>query len=137
MVPPWVFCGPIMAVIQHLSGLFDNKDVGNIPFRAQGRFGFDSKALRAYIKGMKSRHAIQYTIRNVPARLNQVLREKAVTEQKSLNEATLDALEKGAGLADEEVRHHDMDDLAGTWVEDPEFDRAIRDMDKVDPELWK
>ena len=24
-----------------------------------------------------------------------------------------------------------------TWVEDPEFDRAIQDMSKVDPELWK
>lgn len=86
---------------------------------------------------MKRRQSVQYTIRNVPARLNKVLREKAAVEQKSLNEAALDALEKGAGLADEEIRHHDMDDLAGTWVEDPEFDRAIRDMDKADPELWK
>ena len=86
---------------------------------------------------MKRRQSVQYTIRNVPARLNGVLREKAVAEKTSLNAAALDALGKGAGLADEEIRHHDMDDLAGTWVEDPEFDRAIRDMDKVDPELWK
>ena len=28
-------------------------------------------------------------------------------------------------------------DLAGTWEEDPEFDRAIADQDSIDDELWK
>ena len=43
----------------------------------------------------------------------------------------------GLGLAEEAPRHHDLDDLAGTWVDDPEFDRAIEAMDQVDPELWR
>ena len=30
-----------------------------------------------------------------------------------------------------------MDDLAGTWFDDPEFDRALEEMDQVDPELWQ
>jgi hypothetical protein len=30
-----------------------------------------------------------------------------------------------------------LDDLAGTWVHDPEFDKAIEEMHRVDPELWK
>jgi len=28
------------------------------------------------------------------------------------------------------------DEVAGTWVEDPAFDDAIREIDSVDPDLW-
>lgn len=80
---------------------------------------------------------IQYTIRRVPKRLDEVARKIARREGKSLNEALLAALQKGLGLTEESVRYSDLDDLAGTWVHDPEFDRAIEEMDRVDPELWK
>ena len=65
------------------------------------------------------------------------LRRKAHEEHRSLNEVALRALERGLGMAEEAPRHHDLDDLAGTWVDDPEFDRAIEAMDQVDPELWR
>ena len=74
----------------------------------------------------------QYTIRRVPARLDQELRRRAHDEHRSLNEVALRALERGLGLAEEAPRHHDMDDLAGTWVQDPEFDRAIEAMERFD-----
>ena len=45
----------------------------------------------------------------------------------------LRALERGLGLAEEQPRYHDLDDLSGTWVDDPEFDRAIEAMDQVEP----
>ena len=79
----------------------------------------------------------QYTIRRVPPRLDRELRRKAHEEHRSLNEVALRALERGLSLAEEAPRHHDLDDLAGTWVDDPEFDRAIEAMDQVDPELWR
>lgn len=79
----------------------------------------------------------QYTIRRVPPRVDQELRRKAHEERRSLNETVLRALERGLGLTAEEPRYHDLDDLAGTWVDDPEFDRAIEAMDQVDPELWR
>ena len=79
----------------------------------------------------------QYTIRRVLPRLDLELRRKAHEEHVSLNEMALRALERGLGLAEEVPRHHDLDDLAGTWVDDPEFDRAIEAMDQVDPELWR
>jgi hypothetical protein len=85
---------------------------------------------------MKKRH-IQYTMRGVGERADLVLRETALREGKSLNEAALAALDKGLGLAAEPVRHHDLDDLAGTWVHDAAFDKALRDMDRIDPELWR
>ena len=79
----------------------------------------------------------QYTIRQVPLRIDQALRERAHRERRSLNAVAIEALERGLGIAEEAIRHHDLDDLAGTWVHDPAFDQAIEDMDQIDPELWK
>ena len=79
----------------------------------------------------------QMTLRNIPEKANRKLRDVARRESKSLNRVALEALERGLGIADEQVEYHDLDDLAGTWVEDPEFDRVIGEMDRVDPELWK
>jgi plasmid stability protein len=79
---------------------------------------------------------IQYTIRGIPDRLDELLRRSAMKEGKSLNEETLEALKKGIGYEARAVNHLDLDDLAGTWVEDPEFDRVILEMDKVDEDLW-
>jgi len=80
---------------------------------------------------------IQYTIRNVPERTDRMLREAAVEYGTSLNNAALSALNRGLGVESEIVVHHDLDDLIGTWVQDAECDRALADMDRIDPELWK
>jgi plasmid stability protein len=80
---------------------------------------------------------IQYTIRGISERLDARIRERAAKEGKSLNEALIEVLKTGLGIGDHQVRYTDLDDLAGTWVNDPEFDRAIEEMDRVDPELWK
>lgn len=85
---------------------------------------------------MHTRH-IQYTIRNVSERADQRLREQAALYGKSINQAALEALEKGLDLAPEQVTHHDLDDLAGSWVEDKAFDRAVKDMRKIDRKMWK
>ncbi len=80
---------------------------------------------------------IQYTIRNVPERTDEALRKLAVREGTSLNTVANQALEAGAGVEESTVRHHDLDDLAGTWVQDPSFDEAIRAFDAIDKGLWK
>ncbi len=90
----------------------------------------------AYNACMKDRQS-QYTLRKVPAHVDEELRKKATQEHKSLNEVALQALERGLNLTDRPIRHHDLDDLAGTWVEDPEFDRAMEEMDQIDDELWR
>jgi hypothetical protein len=33
--------------------------------------------------------------------------------------------------------HADLDDLIGTWVDDPEFDKAIEEQDQIDEEKWR
>ena len=92
------------------------------------------QACHAYNACMKN---IQYTIRGIAERVDAQIRERASREGKSLNETVLEVLNAGLGITDSGVRYTDLDDLAGTWVQDPEFDRAIREMDRVDPELWK
>lgn len=81
--------------------------------------------------------SIQYTIRGVEGGMDDALRRLAVKEGNSLNTQILETLKKGLGMQGEDVRHDDLDDLAGKWVDDPEFDRAIEEMDRVDEELWK
>ena len=79
----------------------------------------------------------QYTIRGIPHRLDKKIREISAKEGKSINETVIEALKAGVGLSDAPVRHKDLDELIGTWVDDPEFDRVIREMDQIDPEIWK
>ena len=33
--------------------------------------------------------------------------------------------------------HHDLDELVGSWRDDPEFDAAIRAFAQVDEAVWK
>ena len=80
---------------------------------------------------------MQYTIRNIPQILDRALRDRARVEGKSLNQVTLQALARGAGFSATGVRFRELDDLAGSWKEDPEFDLALADQDRIDSELWK
>jgi hypothetical protein len=86
---------------------------------------------------MKSNLSIQYTLRQVPPHIDRSLRQKSKQAGLSLNETAIDVLSKGLGLGDERPRFHDLDVLAGTWVEDAGFDTAVAAQDQVDPELWK
>ena len=95
----------------------------------------DMQAYRAYIAGTMSRK-IQYTIRDVPKPVDDALRRLAVREGASLNRIALQALEAASGAASG-ARHHDLDELAGTWVRDPAFDRAVAAFDRADERLWK
>lgn len=91
----------------------------------------------AYHACIMKTKSLQYTIRNVPDRTDRRLREAAVEYGTSLNSVTLQALNQGLGLSDKSVMHHDLDDLIGSWVPDSECDKALEEMDRTDPELWK
>jgi plasmid stability protein len=80
---------------------------------------------------------MQYTIRNVPDSVDEALRRIAREHGKSLNEAALEALARGAGVAGKRERQRDLTDIAGTWREDPAFDRALVAQDTIDEEMWR
>lgn len=79
---------------------------------------------------------MQYTIRNIPEYLDSALRQVARRQGKSLNEAALEALVRGAGLSEGLRRKRDLGDLAGSWQEDSAFDSALREQDTIDESIW-
>jgi hypothetical protein len=79
----------------------------------------------------------QYTIRNIPKPIDKALRKSAQKMGKSLNQAAIEALARGLELTEQPVVHHNLDFIAGTWVEDPEFDAIIREQQKISPEDWR
>ena len=81
--------------------------------------------------------SIQYTLRDVPERVDRELRSRAARERQSLNSVALHLLAVGLGMSGEPPRSHDLDSVAGSWIEDPAFDAALKSMDKVDKDLWK
>ncbi len=44
---------------------------------------------------------------------------------------------RGLGLGGRPRRQRDLSAIAGSWIEDPEFDRALADQDLIDEDLWK
>jgi hypothetical protein len=80
----------------------------------------------------------QFTVRNVPLHVARAIRNKARHARQSLNSALVEALARQAGAQDAgETTFDDLDYLAGKWEDDPEFDAALADQDKVDEQLWK
>ncbi len=86
---------------------------------------------------MKKAGAVQYTIRQVPPAVDRALRRKSRCEGKSLNEAAVETLAAGLHANGETIRHHDLDFMIGSWVEDVKFDAAIAAQDRIDPRLWR
>ncbi len=79
----------------------------------------------------------QYTIRSVPEAVDQALRQRAQSDGKSLNAVALEALARGLELDATKTVFTDLDKLIGSWEEDPGFDRAMQDFDRIDQELWR
>lgn len=80
---------------------------------------------------------MQYTIRNVPDLVDEVLRRSAREQGKSLNDVAIEALIRGAGLSESRFRQRDLTDIAGSWRKDPAFETALAAQDTIDAELWR
>ena len=80
---------------------------------------------------------MQYTIRAVPDEVDRALRQRARRESKSLNAVVIDALARGLALDAAPAKHTDLDHLVGTWQEDPQFDRAVAEFERIDDESWQ
>ncbi|MGH7565184.1 MAG: hypothetical protein ACREK5_12295 [Gemmatimonadota bacterium] len=79
---------------------------------------------------------MQYTIRKIPKRLDQAIRERARREGKSLNRVTIEALMQAFGLDGESIRRRDLSDLAGSWKDDPETEQALAEQRRIEADLW-
>lgn len=92
------------------------------------------QAFDEYIACMNS---IQHTIRAVPEVVDRALRRRAKQEGKSLNTILVETLVRGLELDAKPKEYTDLDGLIGTWQEDPEFNRALADFERIDEDAWK
>lgn len=86
------------------------------------------------------------TIRNMPEKLEKRIEAMAAEEGASLAQTVIRLLLRATGLRDPEgfgsggrpERHDELDELAGTWSDDDaaEFDDALAQLRRIDPEVW-
>lgn len=87
--------------------------------------------------GTAYNHCMQYTIRKIPAALDEAIRRRARSQGQSLNQVAVEALAQGLGFGrDREVRR-DLTDVVGTWRKDSAVDAALAAQDFIDEALWK
>ena len=86
---------------------------------------------------MKRDTTCQYTIRQVPRAIDRSLRRKSQREGKSMNAVAIEAMSAGLQISGEPIRHDDLDFMAGSWVEDDEFEKAIAVQNRIEPGLWR
>jgi hypothetical protein len=80
---------------------------------------------------------MQYTIRGIPSVVDSAIRQRARAGGKSLNEAAVDALTEGSGMAGTPRKRRDLADIAGAWKADKAIEDALADQDLVDEDLWR
>ncbi len=82
------------------------------------------------------------SIRGVDEKLSTILKAKAKSSNKSVNQYVLDLLKKSAGVEKEKKytqEHHDLDHLFGLWSASA-FGKIQGKINKervIDEELWK
>jgi plasmid stability protein len=81
------------------------------------------------------------TVRNIPQKLQEVIKRRADADGLSLNKTVIRMLEEAAGQRTTTGRelHRDLDHLAGTWSDEQAaaFEAALAEQRRVDPELWE
>ena len=82
---------------------------------------------------------IQYTIRNIPPAVDQVIKKRSKQSGKSFNQTVVDLLSLQTFGTTNIPDDDDFDWLfgAGKGSLGAEFDEAIKDISKPDPKLWK
>lgn len=88
---------------------------------------------------MREKQSKQYTVRDVSESVDLRLRETAALEDISLNQAALQALERGLGLSEEPVRYRSLRDILrpGDKLDRKGWAKALESMDTVNPADWK
>jgi hypothetical protein len=83
-----------------------------------------------------NKHTKQYTIRNIPERVDRVLKRKAKESGKSFNQVALEALASGAG---EDMKpKRDFSEVIGSLSEKEasKMDAEIRLQRQIDSGIW-
>lgn len=79
-------------------------------------------------------NSIQYTIRSIPAKLDQALRQRSKATGKSLNDIVIATLEKGAGVTPNSI-FDDLDWFIGSKSLSSTFEEDIQWLDSLPKDL--
>jgi hypothetical protein len=80
---------------------------------------------------------VQYTIRNIPTVVDQVIRKRAKQTGKSFNQTVVDMLSLQSVGTTKPEENNNFDWLFGSMKLDDKFDEAIKDLSQIDKELWQ
>ena len=76
-------------------------------------------------------------LENIPPELDAALRREAEAQKKPLEQMAVDVLNAALVGVSAAVKYRDLSDLAGRWIEDPQFDAVMQEQDRIDPEMWR
>jgi hypothetical protein len=81
------------------------------------------------------------TLRNIPPDVARLIERRSKRTGASLNKTVISLLEDALGVAHgaEPASHRDLDALAGVWSDRQadEFDEALAEQRRIDPEMWE
>jgi len=80
---------------------------------------------------------IQYTIRNIPPVVDQVIKKRAQQSGKSFNQTVVDLLSLQTFGTTEPPTDEGLGWFFGALTLDEGFDEAIRDMSRIDEDIWR
>ena len=69
------------------------------------------------------------------SRIQSSPRSQIAPKRKSLNDVAIEALSRGAGI-EMTAQNHELDFAIASWIEDPEFDKAMENQRQIDADLW-
>lgn len=81
-----------------------------------------------------------FNLRGISPEVMATLKVEAEKQHTSVNLLILKLIEQGIGYSHQIKRpvYHDLDRLAGTWSakDAEEFEKTIKDFEKIDEDLW-
>ncbi len=81
----------------------------------------------------------QITLRQVPKKLDTLIRQISKQENKSINKTIIGLLEKALGIKDAPDKKRDLSKLAGTWDKSrtQEFEKNTEVFNQIEKEIWE
>jgi len=81
----------------------------------------------------------QITLRQIPKRVEDLIRSISEKQNKSINKTIIILLEKSLGLKNNPNRKRDLSKLSGTWSSNEfnQFEKNTEIFNKIDKEIWE
>ena len=76
------------------------------------------------------------TLKSISPEMDEALRKRAEAEGKSVDEVATEILHAQL-LPFRGPKVRDLSEFAGTWIDDPVVNQALKDQDQIEPDMWR